>query len=340
MKNTLSVAACGSSQFGQSTQTSDISVPCEFVVPSIDSICAGGWHSAVLCANENVAFWGSNMDQQIPKVQSTLLRSPTNYQIPLDYQKIALGSKHTVILTKSGAVQYYGLSGNMGKQTTVTKVKNIFAKFEFTAILLENNKIIVLGYEQKACKIILKNDEIPKIVEPTPFGTYVLCESSNLYFFDGENEKYVFNDVISVASSRTKAIFLKKDGRVFYDGKGKTLQVPGITDVPIKVFAGGAHYGCVTLTGECFTWGCGTRGQLGNGHFSYEARPSKVVVDEKKCIIDAAAGEEHTVFLICKDDVFTPMIDKEMKEQTLPAGVSSAMIRDCSFIPPDFDIKF
>ena len=342
MKNTLSVAACGSSQFGQLTQTSDVSIPYEFVVPSIDSIKSGGWHSAVLCSNEHVAFWGSNIDKQIPNVQTTLLRSPTNYQIPLKYAKIALGAKHTLVLSKTGNLQCFGSNAQQQfPPTEITKVKDIFAKFDYSCVIHENNTIYVCGGSQKPFKIQLKdNREIPKLIEPTPYGIYILCQSLNLYFYQNDKELYSFKNIVSIASSRTKAVVLKKDGRIFYDIKGKLLQIPGINDIPIKVFAGGAHFGCITLSGDCYTWGCGTRGQLGNGLFSNQAKPVKVIFDEKKCVIDAAAGEEHTIFLVCKDDVFTPMIDKEMKKEVLPSSVSAAMIRDCSYIPPDFDVKF
>ena len=342
MKNTLSVAACGSSQFGQSTQTSDISVPYEFVVPSIDSIQAGGWHSAILCANQHVAFWGSNIDQQIPNVQSSLLRSPTNYQIPLVYSQIGLGSKHTLVLSNTGNLQCFGSNAqNQFPPTSFTKIKKIFAKFEYSGIITENNTIFVWGGSQKSIKIQLSDaNEVPKLLELTPYGIYILCESLKLYFYIRDQEIYSYDNIVSVASSRTKAIVLKTDGRLYNDIKGKLIQITGINDLPIKVFAGGAHYGCVTLNGDCYTWGCGTRGQLGNGLFSNHAKPVKVLFDEKKCVIDAAAGEEHTIFLICKDDVFTPIVDKAMKVQPLTASLSASMIRDCSYIPPDYDIKF
>ena len=145
-------------------------------------------------------------------------------------------------MTKAGMIQYHGFSGNFGKQMLVSIGRNVFAKFEFSAVLRENNIIYVWGYDKKSFKINVKSDEVPKHVELAPFGTYVLCESNYLYFFDVENEKYCYSDIISVAASRTKAILLKKDGRVFTDMNGKLIQVPGITDVPIKVFGGGAHF--------------------------------------------------------------------------------------------------
>lgn len=341
MKNSLSVAACGSSQFGQSTHTSDISVPHEFVVPAIDSIRAGGWHSCVLCSTEKVAFWGSNMDQQIPKVQSNLLRSPTSYQIPLDFKDIQLGSKHTVILTKTNTIQSFGSNAQLQLPPNATaKIKSIFAKYDQTAAITDDNKVLVWGNGAKPIKISLPNTEIPNNIELAPFGVFIISESLSCYLFIAGQQKIVFQDVISVAASRTKAILLKKDGRIYDIIDDKLLQIPGIPDIPIKIFAGGAHFGCVTISGHCYMWGCGTRGQLGNGQFSNQARPTKAIFDEKKCVIEADAGEEHSVFLLCTNDVFIPDVHPAMKQQILPAAVIADSIRINTYVPPQFDIKF
>ncbi|EAY04886.1 hypothetical protein TVAG_016580 [Trichomonas vaginalis G3] len=341
MKNSLSVAACGSSQFGQSTHTSDISIPHEFVVPSIDDIRVGGWHSCVLCSTENCAFWGSNLDQQIPKVQSNLLRSPTSYQIPLDFKDVALGSKHTVILTKSNVLQSFGSNAQLQlPPNSTSKIKSVFAKFDQTAAISDDNKVLVWGNNAKQMKITLPNTEIPAFVELAPFGIFILSDKLVCYHYVAGQVKCQFPNVISVAASRTKAMILKNDGRIYQIVQDKLIQIVGIPDIPIKIFAGGAHYGCVTISGKCYTWGCGTRGQLGNGQFSNQAKPTLAIFDDKKCVIEAFGGEEHSVFLLCTNDVFIPAIHPAMKEQPLPSAVIADSIRYNTYNPPQFDIKF
>jgi alpha-tubulin suppressor-like RCC1 family protein len=71
-------------------------------------------------------------------------------------------------------------------------------------------------------------------------------------------------------------MFLQADGRIFEIRDGKILFVAGIPELPIKVYAGGAHLGCVTFESSVYAWGTGTHGQLGTGSFLNSEDPRQV----------------------------------------------------------------
>ena len=341
MKNTLSAAACGSNQYGQSTKTLDISIPIEFIVPSIKNIKAGGWHSLASCSKGFYSFWGCNLDQQIPKSTANLLRSPSSHNISTEYADVAIGSKHTIVLTKKGALQTFGSNNNLQlPSNSISEIKSIYAKFEGTAIITNSDHILFWGNNNHQISINLPNNEIPNFIEITPFGCAVISNLNNLYIFKGNNISSNYKDVVSVASTRSSIIYLDILGRIYEIINNESILIPGIPELPIKLFGGGAHFGCITIKGNCYTWGCGTRGQLGNGYFTNKINPQKVIIDEKKKVIDASAGEEHTLFLLCKDDLFIPNIPKLMLTETLPKTESLLSIFNSTFSPPEFDLKF
>lgn len=343
MKNTLSVGVCGSNQFGQSITTNDVCEIKEFSLSNIENVRCGGWHSVILCLNNFCVFWGSNFSQQIPKVQSSLIRNPTSNLRQIPYLDIVLGSKHTVILTRNNTLQLFG--SNEQKQhplNVMSKIVSVFAKFEATACVSNGNTVMFWGNSMDSVKVDLPKEEIVIVVEPNTEGFSVLCESGKLYiyrqidcFLVGVHE-----DVISVASTRYNTYILKKDGKIYMISGSVLVHIVGIDDIPTKVFAGGAHIGCVTITGKCYIWGCGTRGQLANGTFTNSSYPKEILLDEKRAVIDAAAGEEHTVFILCKKELFVPKIPNLLKDNKLVDNLLLDSIRDITFSPNEYDIKF
>jgi len=337
MKNSLCIASCGSSQFGQSTQTNDISIPVECSISGIEQIKAGGWHNACICI-KGISFWGCNNDQQIPKASSNLLRSPSSYQVAYDLHNIALGSKHTVLHLKNNSILSFGSNSNLQlPPNVVSDVINVYAKFEASAVVTSSNLVI---YGIGSGQISIPIDGIPKNVELTTKGCAILTEQNRLLIYEGDCKVSEFDGVISVAASRKKVIFLSADSRVFEIEGTDRIQVGGIPEIPIKVFAGSAHYGCVTFEGSCYMWGCGTRGQLGNGLFSYQFIPQRVIIDPKKRVIDACAGEDHSLFLLTKEEVFMPKKKSYVNNPLIESHKNMKNIELSTFVPPETDIRF
>jgi alpha-tubulin suppressor-like RCC1 family protein len=151
----------------------------------------------------------------------------------------------------------------------------------------------------------------------------------------------VIRDVVSAAASADRYAILRPDGRVYEIlGNGSRRHITGIEGNPIRVFAGGAHFGCVTLEGECWMWGCGNRGQLGNGRFTVAFTPSKVILKDGFCVIDGVAGEEHTMLMTVKDDDFVPVLPDRMKSNEYLRMVRLANALPGAFVASELDAKF
>ena len=170
----------------------------------------------------------------------------------------------------------------------------------------------------------------------------MLTDNGMLYLFKKLDDKCTakINNVVSIASSRKLLIILKSDGRVYELHDDKLIQITGFEGLPIKVFAGGAHYGLITYDGNSWTWGCGTSGQLGNGYFFNLAKPQKFIINNDYKVINASAGEEHTLFDVCPSSDFSIILPDLMRKEEL---VNSYIMNEklgISVKIPEFDLKF
>jgi alpha-tubulin suppressor-like RCC1 family protein len=114
----------------------------------------------------------------------------------------------------------------------------------------------------------------------------------------------------------------------------------GIPELPIKVFAGGAHLGCVTFEGNAFTWGVGTNGQLGTGTFLHSENPKRVRTPQALKVVDAHAGEEHTVFTVVKEGLFAQLLPKIMMNEIIPAAIAEQSLPPNITPTRELDLKF
>ena len=75
----------------------------------------------------------------------------------------------------------------------------------------------------------------------------------------------------------------------------------------VKIAAANKHSVAVTSTGEVYTWGSNTCGQLGYGAFDSTSSPTPRVVDamKGKRVVACAAAKRHTVVLTTDGDVLT-----------------------------------
>ena len=79
------------------------------------------------------------------------------------------------------------------------------------------------------------------------------------------------------------------------------------TSYVVKIAAANKHSVAVTSTGEVYTWGSNTCGQLGYGAFDSTSSPTPRVVDalKGKRVVACAAAKRHTVVLTADGDVLT-----------------------------------
>lgn len=76
--------------------------------------------------------------------------------------------------------------------------------------------------------------------------------------------------------------------------------------LPIRSIAvGNDHTLALTIHGKVFAWGGGGHGQLGNGKFTDEGRPTSVDAFKSRKVKSIACGAYHSVALMCAGSVYT-----------------------------------
>jgi hypothetical protein len=331
-----SIATTGSAEFGQTGFEEVTAVAIERRLPprpALSSVNCGGW-STILGFADN-AYGIIGLDFQGNAVRRLEIRAleagPAS--------QVVMGDTFSLILRRPSGVIFIG-----ELPSVFDKATKIFAKFMIAASINSDSTVSVVYAETSTVvSPALPSGEVPHTVEPFgPDGVAILAESGRLFCFPkGSNApQYSFEKVVSVASTRRRTIFLQADGRIFEIVQGKTLFVAGIPELPIKVYAGGAHLGCVTFEGSAYAWGTGTHGQLGTGSFLNSEDPKKVRLPPNTKVLDAAAGEEHTVFTIVNAGKFAQLLPLIMMQEPIPAGIAALSALPYAFAPPEFDIKF
>jgi hypothetical protein len=220
----------------------------------------------------------------------------------------------------------------------------VFAQFTFAAVITRNSAVIVARSDSKITGLLdLPLDCVSHSVYPVgAAGVCVLSDAGQLFCYADISAKpsIYFEKVVSVASTRSRTFILKSDGRIYEMVQGQLVQFSGIDALPVKLFSGGAHAGCVTFDGRAFTWGCGLQGQLGNGKYVNSSVPTEVILPVGHRITDAVAGEEHTVFTIVNERDFSCIVPKIMLREPVPAGIVALSAIPFAFTPPEIDIKF
>lgn len=336
-KHTLStyVYCFGSSEFAQTTQMIDSNIPVHVRTNNIEKIYAGGWLSAYLSSDGELFMWGSAKDTQKSGVLKDNLAEPTS--ICTFVQSAALGDHHSLILTKKGQVIAIGPETMFQNQLPDSYA--IFAKFNQSAVFTKEDTVVHVG--PYGSQIISVPNEIPISMTFYEKGYAVLCKSNKLYMRTEGLPEVVIENVVAATSSREKLLILLKNSRLFHvTPNGNKIQMSGINGTPISVFAGGAHFGCITFEGDCWMWGCGTRGQLGNASFTNSYFPTKILLKDDLKIIDASAGEEHTIIMAVKENNFVPSIPDSMKDNDYMKMVRMSTAFPAAFVASEFDSKF
>jgi hypothetical protein len=333
-----SIAACGSSEYGQTSFEDIASSPVERQLdaqPPLSSVACGGWSTILGFPENSFAIFGLDFEgSPVRQLKITTIE-------PSPVIRIAVGDTFFLLQRQNGEVK---VIGDLTCTDALSPATKIFAKFT-TAAVIKADKVVSVVYAKSGrnISITLPEDEIPHSVEPLGLdGVLVLSESATLYGFPGGavEPQFQYEKVVSVASTRGKTAVLRSDGRIYELINGKTLLISGVPELPIKLYAGGAHFGCITFEGSAYAWGTGTHGQLGTGTFLNSAVPKKVELPPGRRAIDATAGEEHTIFTIVATTKFATILPRIMMDEPVPAGIVALSILPYGYTPPEFDIKF
>jgi len=230
---------------------------------------------------------------------------PTPLEMGNRWKKVACGGYHNLAMTSQGQLCAWGsgMYGQLGLGKNVQKQ-------------LIPRPIIILENEVSISKIACGWNH-----------TVILSKEGDVLSWGGDTGDFGLHrvggfpkDVVikKVAAGTSFTTAISGDGQVFAWGSGvdgrlgvgnvKNYRNPQKVnfDIPVRVVSialGKAHALAVTEQGHVFSWGCGSKGQLGLGDESSHMTP--VSIPGLSNIRRVRAGEAHSVALSDKGLVYT-----------------------------------
>lgn len=328
------IATCGSHEFGQTGFASLTSIPRLCTKDPLEGAICGGWQTKLIKSNKQTATIGIRAPS----------RAITFKEANLPIRKCCVSDSFEVYIATSDRT--IRLSGDFDIVKPHIAV-DIFAKFDILCGLTPKegsaDKLEIFVCRGKDMRTLsFPENETVHHIEPNERCVCVLSKKGTLrvYYENHVDPDHVLEKVVSVASTRTRTILLQADGRVMELIRGRTIPISGIEDLPVKVFAGGAHFGCITHTGRCFTWGCGSHGQLGTGKIAGNATPAEIIYPENMKVVDGSAGENHTALTVVHSQKFCSILPNIMRSERIPATLLGNQVMPYAYTPPEFDTKF
>jgi hypothetical protein len=325
-----SLAFCGSHEHGQTGFCDTCLVPRECIPPhSVRSVTCGSWSTHVDYTNDHFTVLGVTPESGSPVFEFLARRLPNRVGA------IHIGDSFQLSVKLDGTLTVTGDCG-FGD----VRVRKAFAKFQFAAVITTDSTVLVKFVDSGRIESMTPHEPPHSVVPLGADGFAILAETGTLFCHPRDDDPFVIEKVVSVASGRSRTVILAADGRLYEVVRGKKRQIGGVAGLPVKVFAGAAHFGCITFDGSAFCWGVGTHGQLGNGSFFNTEQPRQVVRPPGKRIIDADAGERHTVFVLVPENQFAMVLPGIMMQEPIPASFAASCAIPHGMQPHEVDMKF
>lgn len=267
-------------------------------IQGVSAIATGWTHSCLLTTDGRVRCWGNNQDGQLGDGTRATKYAPESVVGLLgSASDVAVGERHTCILTVSGGVKCWGSnqSAQLGDGTRVDRVTP-------TEVLgLSGGVRMVAAGDRHTCALTTRGS--------------VQCWGSNRYgqLGDGTYEERakpvqvsnLESGVVAIAAGWRHTCALMESGGVRCWGHNHEGQLGDRTHVdkliPVEVSglsgatmiaAGGRHTCALLAAGTVSCWGGNERGQLGLGTTESVAAPAPVAgLTDVRAI---AAGWQHT----------------------------------------------
>ncbi len=264
-------------------------------------VACGRDHTVAVCDNGMVYSWGFGKYGQLGHGDRGSHDSPTliKHEDVTDIIMAACGNKHTVLLSKSGAVVSFG-SGEHG-QTGHGDAEERLSPARVKALAPHTVTSIACG-PVHTCAVTSQGD-----VYLCGFGENFMANENQNFWYTPKKVPYL-PPVKQVACGQAHNLALTVTGSVYAWGCSEYGQVgsgltTGASKVPrvvlerndvAQVAAGRYHSMALTNTGMLWTWGCGENGQLGHGNDEHVTVPKLVQSILGAVVGHIACGEHHT----------------------------------------------
>jgi len=276
----------------------------------IVEVTCGSYHTAAVASSGDLYTWGGGMYGKLGHGNESGHSTPKRVEalVGVTVSKIACGSRHTAIVTKTGKVYSWGDKENgvaghgdtEGHQYTpklleklcTERVVQISACGFHTGCLTDDGKVYTYG-EGKFGRLGHGNERncSPRVIESLVgkrpkqiacggFHTAVITEDGSMYTFGGgEHGQLGHGDKVN---------------------KVKPTLVSALEGIMIsQITCGWSHSVALTLNGKIYSWGNGDHGKLGHGSGKKVSTPQMIQhAIQNHRVVTIASYNEHTAALV------------------------------------------